>query len=771
MNGFQNLTVAKKLFASFSAVLALMTVLAVFAVNRFAHLARNAADISGNWMPGMDRLHDMNELASDVRIAELRAVTSDSPEEMERYVADAQRAIDAIAKDQPEYAQLIGGAHERQLWNDWLAGWHKYLDLHVNAVGLLRQKKVDEAEKLLGEDAQKLFEQFGDVMDANIKSIADGGAAATAEANATYSTGRILMFVVLAIAIAISALIAAVVSRSISRPLASVIAVFRNMSDGKLDNAIDSSRRDEIGVVLASLADMQSHVRKLMAENRGSLQAIDKAQAVIEFQLDGTIVSANDNFLSALGYSLDEIRGRHHSMFVTPAERNSAEYQNFWEKLRRGQYDKGRYLRIGKAGREVWIDASYNPVVDGDGKLVKVVKYANDVTAHVAVARAIENAVAQIQEAIKTATEGDLTARVSSEDKSGELRKMADSINALLANMTDMVGKVQSTAGEVSRGAEEIWQGNANLSQRTEQQSSTLEETASSMEQMTSTVKQNADNAGQANQLAIAARDQAEKGGTVTAKAVRAMADINESSKKIADIIGVIDEIAFQTNLLALNAAVEAARAGEQGRGFAVVASEVRSLAGRSATAAKEIKDLIQDSVRKVADGSVLVTQSGQTLEQIVAAVKKVSDIVAEIAAASREQSSGIEQVNKAVMQMDQMTQQNAALVEQASASSQSMADQARSLNEMMARYRISDAALHAATPGRIAPVRPAATPIGKSAAKLAASRFERRTTERPWTEKAAARAATAKPGTLESETPVKRKAANGGDDADWVEF
>jgi hypothetical protein len=171
-----------------------------------------------------------------------------------------------------------------------------------------------------------------------------------------------------------------------------------------------------------------------------------------------------------------------------------------------------------------------------------------------------------------------------------------------------------------------------------------------------------------------------------------------------------------------------------------------------------------------VADGSVLVTQSGQTLEQIVAAVKKVSDIVAEIAAASREQSSGIEQVNKAVMQMDQMTQQNAALVEQASASSQSMADQARSLNEMMARYRISDAALHA-TPGRIAPARPPATPIGKSAAKLAASRFERRTTERPWTEKAAARAATAKPGTLESETPVKRKAANGGDDADWVEF
>jgi methyl-accepting chemotaxis protein len=235
-------------------------------------------------------------------------------------------------------------------------------------------------------------------------------------------------------------------------------------------------------------------------------------------------------------------------------------------------------------------------------------------------------------------------------------------------------------------------------------------------------VKQNADNAGQANQLAVAARDQAEKGGAVVAKAVRAMSEINDSSKRIADIIGVIDEIAFQTNLLALNAAVEAARAGEQGRGFAVVATEVRNLAGRSATAAKEIKGLIQDSVKKVDEGSHLVTQSGATLEQIVSAVKKVTDIVAEIAAASQEQSAGIEQVNKAVMQLDELTQQNAALVEEASAASQSMADQARMLNETMAKYRVDDTAGRPAaraasgstamrpaarTPQRVSPARP----------------------------------------------------------------
>jgi len=283
---------------------------------------------------------------------------------------------------------------------------------------------------------------------------------------------------------------------------------------------------------------------------------------------------------------------------------------------------------------------------------------------------------------------------------------MSRGVNQLADNMAGLVSQVKAAAGEVFRGAEEISAGNANLSQRTEQQSSSLEETASSMEEMTSTVKQNADNAGQANQLATAARDQAEKGGTVVGRAVRAMTDINDSSKRIADIIGVIDEIAFQTNLLALNAAVEAARAGEQGRGFAVVASEVRSLAGRSATAAKEIKDLIQDSVKKVEDGSVLVAQSGQTLEQIVSSVKKVSDIIAEIAAASREQSSGIEQVNRAIMQMDQMTQQNAALVEEATASSQAMADQARQLNEILSRYQVdalltTAAQAHAQAPSR----------------------------------------------------------------------
>jgi methyl-accepting chemotaxis protein len=353
---------------------------------------------------------------------------------------------------------------------------------------------------------------------------------------------------------------------------------------------------------------------------------------------------------------------------------------------------------------------------------------------------------------------------------------MSRGVNQLADNITAMVSSVKVAAGEIHRGAQEISAGNSNLSLRTEEQAASLEETASSMEEMTTTVKQNADNAGQANQLALAARDQAEQGGMVVGKAVQAMSGINDSARKIADIIGVIDEIAFQTNLLALNAAVEAARAGEQGRGFAVVATEVRNLAGRSATAAKEIKGLIQDSVKKVTDGSVLVTQSGQTLEQIVTSVKKVSDIVAEIAAASREQSLGIEQVGRAVMQMDELTQQNAALVEQATAASQHMAVEAGGLNEMMSRYDFGGI-VHGAPAGSDST---AAVPAAASAPRPAAPRApvmpraERRTEKRPWAKQSAnsQHAAASRPeAVVASATRAPVLADGGKDSSEWQEF
>ncbi len=310
--------------------------------------------------------------------------------------------------------------------------------------------------------------------------------------------------------------------------------------------------------------------------------------------------------------------------------------------------------------------------------------------------------VGPLNEAVAVANavaSGDLSSRIEahSTDETGRLLQALKTMND---NLADLVGKVRMGADQISTASGEIASGNSDLSERTEEQASSLEETASSMEELTSTVKQNADNARQANQLAAGASEVAVRGGAVVGQVVQTMSSINESSKKIVDIISVIDGIAFQTNILALNAAVEAARAGEQGRGFAVVATEVRTLAQRSAAAAKEIKELISDSVAKVENGTRLVDEAGATMDEIVSAVKRVTDIMAEISAASQEQSSGIEQVNQAVMQMDEVTQQNAALVEEAAAAAESMQDQTQALTQAVSTFKLSRESSHvAATP------------------------------------------------------------------------
>ena len=276
-------------------------------------------------------------------------------------------------------------------------------------------------------------------------------------------------------------------------------------------------------------------------------------------------------------------------------------------------------------------------------------------------------------------------------ESSGDATGVAASIAATVARLQDVIRGIKAGAEEVGMASEQVGQGNTNLSQRTQEQASSLEEVAASMEEMTSTVNQNAENASQANALAIDASKQAEDGGQIAHQAVSAMNEINDASKRISEIITVIDDISFQINLLALNAAVEAARAGDQGRGFAVVAGEVRNLAGRSATAAKEIKELIQDSVNKVESGTRLVDETGQRLTEIVDSIRKVSDNVAEIAAASSEQSDGIAQVNRAILQMDDMTQQNASLVEQAAAASETVDAQARELRELVSFFKLGD--------------------------------------------------------------------------------
>jgi methyl-accepting chemotaxis protein len=288
-------------------------------------------------------------------------------------------------------------------------------------------------------------------------------------------------------------------------------------------------------------------------------------------------------------------------------------------------------------------------------------------------------------------------------DYPGVLGVMKDSINNTVEHLKEIVGTIKEATNTINTAAKEISAGNVDLSHRTEQQAASLEETAASLEELSSTVEQNADNAKQANQMAVAASDVAIKGGSVVQQVVNTMSAINESARKIVDIISVIDGIALQTNILALNAAVEAARAGEQGRGFAVVASEVRNLAQRSAAAAKEIKALIGDSVEKVEDGSKQVVEAGKTMDEIVTSVKRVTDIMAEIAAASVEQSSGIGQVNQAVSQMDEVTQQNAALVEQAAAAAESLEEQADTLTQTVAQFHLDSIGGRSPAPRRAA--------------------------------------------------------------------
>lgn len=430
------------------------------------------------------------------------------------------------------------------------------------------------------------------------------------------------------------------------------------------------------------------------AEYEGQIAAIGKSQAVISFDLDGRILDANPNFLSVLGYRFEEIAGQHHSMFVEPGHRDSFEYRSFWEKLGRGEFDAGRYKRIAKNGKEVWIQASYNPILDPDGKPFKVVKYATDITEQVraseeqaAMAAALKRAVSDTQVVVLAAQSNDLSQRIDLTGKTGEIGELCSGLNGMLDTMSGVLAKIAESCGTISVAAREIAMGNTDLSQRTEEQAASLEETSASLEELTSTVRQNADNAQQANKLAGSASDIATRGGMVVNEVVRTMNGITQSSRKISDIIGVIDEIAFQTNILALNAAVEAARAGDQGRGFAVVAAEVRSLAQRSANAAKEIKALISDSVEKVDDGSKLVASAGQTMDEIVISVKRVTDIMAEISAASQEQSGGLDQVNTAVSQMDKITQQNAALVEEAAAAAKSMEEQTDGLLQMVGGF------------------------------------------------------------------------------------
>jgi methyl-accepting chemotaxis protein len=584
-----------------------------------------------------------------------------------------------------------------------------------------------------------------------------------------YEQNNILAMAGMGTLFLLSLLINVSTAKLVRKTLERVININYRLADGQYRNELDLYRKDELGDLLRSVFSMQVKLNGDLAETKqvGSnamriKQALDNVSSCVMvadnnlniIYLNSTVIELFENAENDIrkqlpNFKASQLLGANIDQF----HKNPAHQRGMIGGL-------SGTLKSSLIIGERHMDITANPVINDDGERIGTVVEWQDRTHEVKIEREIENIVESVKTGIldqridvtdkngfflklssgineltdviesvfddvsstmQNMAVGDLTNRIET-DYEGVYLECKDSINATMDKISQIVAQISESADFINNSSQEIASGNNNLSQRAEQQAANLEETASSMEELTSTVKNNADNAQQANKVATTARQLAEKGGEVVGSAVSAMQEINESSNKIADIIGVIDEIAFQTNLLALNASVEAARAGEQGRGFSVVATEVRNLAQRSATAAKESKELIQSSVQKVRYGTEFVNETGKALNEIVVGVKKVGDIVAEIAAASVEQSQGIEQVNQAVAQMDEITQQNAALAEEASAASVSMSDQSTNMMTLLNFFKVdkneSSARVNPSSIEKIAHFSPAKTSSSKTSEK-----------------------------------------------------
>ncbi|WP_449466920.1 methyl-accepting chemotaxis protein [Stenotrophomonas humi] len=776
MQWINSLKLKPKLMLTFGVVLFVMLLQGIVAYRGLYSLNAVTTDLASNRLSSLRATGELSGMVSEYRNTSYQGLVRASDD----VKADAKTRSAQLRKDIAatiaSYPKLIDNPEQKKLFEAFVRDWEATLASYDAVTEMLELDLPDDAiDTFVGETRSLHGKAYTALhtLAANDNARAQASAKQAAD---TYAASAVLTIIAVLVGVSAGLVLVWLFARSLVNAMRGAVNVANEVASGKLDGQIDITRSDEVGDLLRAMQRMQRDLRERIETEQIVANENLRIRTALDYSSTGVyltnaqfeIVYANRALLDTLSNYQDDISTElaHFDSSkplvgqpITALEHGGEVNPKILEALEKAGVSR-REMRYGNAefaqtitviqddnGAAVgyvmeWRDRTTEALVEKEVARVIEAAAAGDLSGRIGtndkdgfflqlaaqintLLDANASSLEQISALLSALSRGDLTVRMHG-DYQGVFATMRDDANATADQLTDIVGRIKHSSTAINSAATEIASGNNDLSRRTEQQAANLEETAASMEELTSTVRQNAESARQANQLAIGAASVASQGGDVVQQVVSTMTGIEQSSRKIAEIISVIDGIAFQTNILALNAAVEAARAGEQGRGFAVVASEVRTLAQRSAGAAKEIKGLIDDSVSKVADGSALVKKAGSTMGEIVASVQRVTDIMAEISAASQEQSAGIEQVNQTVVQMDETTQQNAALVEEATAAARAMEEQAGQLAHAVSVFQLDDAAFDvAATAAPVAAMR-TATPH-KATQSVAATPAPRR--------------------------------------------